>query len=299
MDRGGDGEIPLDPIREEGEYEGKCANERESVFEGGESESGGEREKFGCGIYVKDVNETDRGEKYDIAEGGAKVEVKNEKGEKERNGTRGGEKCEIKGDDMKEDSSREENQWVDNVPVNDIGSHEGEENDDNNPNEIGTIESEMIDVEEGSTTFEQVEELVEDVLTPALKLLIFNFLLPCIDIFFDARLILSLHPQYLGCLLVILTGLILHFCFTCFAWWRLEPRAQKKWSWIFLILQIWPQMKAVQVSQKLIYANKMIWTISSFSCFPPFWFPGSLADTQRGSDCRKDTSDVRQGSEQS
>ena len=180
MDRGGNGEIPLDPIREEDEFEGKCANERESVFEGGESESGGEREKFGCGIYVKDINETDRGEKYDIAEGGAKVEVENEKGEKERNGTRGGEKCEIKGDDMKEDSSREENQWVDNVPVNDIGSHEGEENDDNNPNEIGTIESEMIDVEEGSTTFEQVEELVEEASPPHTAILLrYRNLQPC------------------------------------------------------------------------------------------------------------------------
>ena len=110
--------------------------------------------------------------------------------------------------------------------------------------------SEMIDLEEGSTPM-QVEEpgLLEDVMTPALKLVIFNIMLPCIDIYFDARLILRLHPQYLGCLLVIVSGLLLHFIFTCFAWWRLEPRAQKKWSWIFLILQIWPQMKAVEVRQ--------------------------------------------------
>ena len=262
----GDAERSLDPIREEDENEGKFANEREIVFGGEESESGGEREKFECG-NVKVVK--DGGEEYDIQEGGVNIEVDNQEGGKDRNGSerRGGEKCEIivANDDMKEVGSTEENdgkgdamkdqsdrnQGVDNV--NDIRSHEGAENDENNLNEIGILGSEMIDLEEGSTSM-QVEEpgLVEDVVTPVLKLLIFNLLLPCIDIFFDARLILSLHPQYLGCLLVIVAGLLLHFIFTCFTWWRLEPRAQKKWSWIFLILQIWPQMKAVQVRQNLI-----------------------------------------------
>ena len=155
-----------------------------------------------------------------------------------------------KGEAIKNQSERN----LDNVPVNDIRSHKGAENDDNNRNEIGT-RSETIDLEEGSTPM-QVEEpgLVEDVVTPVLKLLIFNLVLPCIDIYLDVRLILSLrlHPQYFGCLLVIVVGLLLHFIFTCFAWWRLEPRAQKNWSWIFLILQIWPQMKAVEVRQNLI-----------------------------------------------
>ena len=99
----------------------------------------------------------------------------------------------------------------------------------------------------------EVPGLVEDFVTPVLKLLAFNIILPFIDIYFDIRLIQKLHPQHLGCLLVILSGLILPFIFTCFAWWRLEPRAQKKWSWMFLILQIWPQMKAVQVGQILIF----------------------------------------------
>ena len=33
--------------------------------------------------------------------------------------------------------------------------------------------------------------------------------------------------------------------------------------------------------------------------FPPFGFLGSLADTQTGSECGEDTSNVRPGSEQS
>ena len=219
------------------------------------------------------MKETYRGEECKVQVGGVNHEVKDEKGGKNDIGseTRGDDKCEVKGDNdnMKEGGSLDENgdngdvikdqsersQVLDNVPENDIRSHEGAENDDNNRNEIGT-RSEMIDLEEGSTPT-QVEEpgLFEDVVTPALKLVIFNITLPCIDLYFDTRLIPRLNPQYLGCLVVVVSGLLLHFIFTCFAWWRLEPRAQKKWSWIFLILQIWPQMKAVEVRQNSIICD--------------------------------------------
>ena len=42
-------------------------------------------------------------------------------------------------------------------------------------------------------------------------------------------------------------SLTFNFVFTCVAWWRIEPRLQKTWSCIFLLLQIWPQLKACQV----------------------------------------------------
>ena len=270
MTNGGDAERTLDMIREEDENETSCADKRKNRLGRGrgeeESESdreevlGGEREKFG---NVKEIKETDRGEECNIQVEIHEVEPK--KGDRIGSQTRCGEQFEITGDDndMKEGGSLEENygkgevikdqiegnQVLDNVPVNDIRSHEGPEYDDNNQNEIGT-RSEVIDLDEGSASM-QVEEpgVLEDVVTPALKLVIFNIILPCIDIYFDARLIPRLNPQYLGCLLVVVSGLLLHFIFTCFAWWRLEPRGQKKWSWIFLILQIWPQMKAVEVRQ--------------------------------------------------
>ena len=106
-----------------------------------------------------------------------------------------------------------------------------------------TLESQVeIQVEESG-----VNDNVTDIVTPALKLLIFNILMPCIDIYFDSSLIIRLYPHFWGCILVIVSGFLLHFIFTCFAWWRLEPIAQKKWSWIFLLLQIWPQIKAIQV----------------------------------------------------
>ena len=42
----------------------------------------------------------------------------------------------------------------------------------------------------------EVPGLVEDFVTPVLKLLAFNIILPFIDIYFDIRLIQKLHPQH-------------------------------------------------------------------------------------------------------
>ena len=87
----------------------------------------------------------------------------------------------------------------------------------------------------------------EDIVTPTLSLLMFNIIMPCLDIYFDTLLIQKLSPDHLGCLFVIVCALTFNFSFTCLAWWRFEPEKQKTWSWIFLLLQIWPQLKAGQV----------------------------------------------------
>ena len=102
--KGGDAERTLDMIREEDENETSYADERKNWLGRGrgeeESESdreevlGGEREKFGS---VKEIKETDRGEECNIQ---VEVhEVEDEKGDRIGSQTRGGEKCEIKGDD--------------------------------------------------------------------------------------------------------------------------------------------------------------------------------------------------------
>ena len=64
----GDAERSLDPIREVDKNEGKYANERESVFGREESESGGEREKFGCGD-VKEIKETGGVDRFEVEHG--------------------------------------------------------------------------------------------------------------------------------------------------------------------------------------------------------------------------------------
>ena len=86
-----------------------------------------------------------------------------------------------------------------------------------------------------------------DILTPALSLVIFNITMPCVDFYFDAALIRILFSNNWGCLFIVVCALVTNFLFTSFAWWRIEPRSQKAWTWLFLILQMWPQLKAVQV----------------------------------------------------
>ena len=94
---------------------------------------------------------------------------------------------------------------------------------------------------------EESEEWSEDIVSPTLSLFLFNIIMPCLDLYFDTLLIQKLSPSHRGCLLVIVCALTVNFAFTCFAWWRFEPATQKNWSWIFLLLQLWPQLKAGQV----------------------------------------------------
>ena len=91
------------------------------------------------------------------------------------------------------------------------------------------------------------EEKQTDVVTSSLSLLLFSITMPSLDIYNDVSLLESLHKRHWNCFSVIVTALSFNFVFTCIAWWRIEPRDQKTWSWIFLLLQIWPQLKACQV----------------------------------------------------
>ena len=67
-------------------------------------------------------------------------------------------------------------------------------------------------------------------------------------------------------------GIVTNFLFTSVAWWRMESAEQKKWSWIFLALQLWPQLRAFQVRgwQKI---NKIIVILNTL--------PGDLAACER------------------
>ena len=117
-----------------------------------------------------------------------------------------------KGPDMDEECEVEEVE----EPDNDISVEDNASNPEEGETTCDILESQVeIQVEES-----EVDENVTDVVTPALKLLIFNILMPCVDIYFDSSLILRLYPQFWGCILVIVSGLLLHFIFTCFAWWQ-------------------------------------------------------------------------------
>ena len=125
---------------------------------------------------------------------------------------------------------------------------------------VEIVEEEIVQIVEEEIVEEESEEEDDhqtDILTPALSLLIFNISMPCVDLYFDASLIRILFFNNWGCLFVLVCALATNFLFTAFAWWRIEPKSQKAWSWIFLVLQIWPQLKAVQVNLSILVETKL------------------------------------------
>ena len=93
------------------------------------------------------------------------------------------------------------------------------------------------------------EKLFRDSVTPSIKLFVFNIVLPTIDIFLDIVLVPKLFKNgFWGSGTIVVAGIVTSFTFTSLAWWRMESRRQKNWSWIFLLLQLWPQLRALQVA---------------------------------------------------
>ena len=103
------------------------------------------------------------------------------------------------------------------------------------------------------------EEHLPDLVTPILKTLIMNIGLPTLDIYLDVRFIWRLFPDHWSCGLLVVAGILANFLFTALAWWRQEPRAEKARTWPLLLLQVWPQYKAVQVSRSLLPLLQAIW----------------------------------------
>ena len=108
------------------------------------------------------------------------------------------------------------------------------------------------------------EKLFRDSVTPSIKLFVFNIVLPTIDIFLDIVLIPKLFKNgFWGSGTIVIAGIVTSFTFTCLAWWRMESRKQKKWSWIFLLLQLWPQLRALQVAALMrIYKSSLVQSVS-------------------------------------
>ena len=142
---------------------------------------------------------------------------------------------------------------------------EKEKSNDNQTEEKGRVGQKIIEKREADVSVpEQVslnveedankeEELLRDSVTPSIKLFVFNIVLPTVDIFLDITLILKLFKNgFWGSGTIVVTGIVTNFIFTSLAWWRMESANQKKWSWIFLLLQLWPQLRAFQVGASII-----------------------------------------------
>ena len=131
--------------------------------------------------------------------------------------------------------------------VSQNGQEQGNADDDSGDDVVEEVQISLSDV-----IAAEEEALLQDSVTPSIKLFMFNIVLPTMDIILDITMIQKLFTNgYWGCGTLVVTGIITNSIFTSLAWWRLEPRDQKKWSWIFLLLQLWPQLRALQVAPKL------------------------------------------------
>ena len=81
---------------------------------------------------------------------------------------------------------------------------------------------------------------------------IFDVGLPTLDVYGDLSLIIPWliggHYVYGASMSV---PLLLSFISIAYKWYRIEKSHDKRWSWVFLLLQCWPQLRALRVIRKL------------------------------------------------
>lgn len=77
---------------------------------------------------------------------------------------------------------------------------------------------------------------------------IFDVALPSLDVYSDLSLIIPWywngHYKYAASMTA---PLLLQFSSTAYKWFQLENPKSKKWSWIVLLLQCWPQWRAIRM----------------------------------------------------
>ena len=78
--------------------------------------------------------------------------------------------------------------------------------------------------------------------------LIFDVLLPSLDVYSDLSLVLGwLWNQHWKYALSMTLPLLLQFLSTVYKWFLLEKADCKKCSWLILLLQFWPQWRAIRI----------------------------------------------------
>ena len=84
-----------------------------------------------------------------------------------------------------------------------------------NSNEVETTEVDQIAAEAQEDVAAEEEVLLPDSITPSIKMLLFNIILPTIDIFLDIGLVKKLILNgYLGSAVLVTAGIVTNFLFT-------------------------------------------------------------------------------------
>ena len=89
-------------------------------------------------------------------------------------------------------------------------------------------------------------------LMEVMPLVILNIGLPTGDVFSDILTITTLYQSgHLYFATTLLTPFLLNVVFTTFSWWRIDSNTEKKWTWILLLFQLWPQYRAMKIIFKI------------------------------------------------
>ena len=117
---------------------------------------------------------------------------------------------------------------------------------------------------------------IKQKLMEVMPLVILNIGLPTGDVFSDILTIITLymseHPYFATALL---TPFLFNVVFTTFSWWRIDSNKEKKWTWILLLLQLWPQYRAMKIIFKIFkgdpsYVNEKNTLERDVSILEPF-----------------------------
>ena len=93
---------------------------------------------------------------------------------------------------------------------------------------------------------------IKQKLMEVMPLVILNIGLPTGDVFSDILTITTLYQSgHLYFATFLLTPFLLNVVFTTFSWWRIDSNKEKKWTWILLLFQLWPQYRAMQIIFKI------------------------------------------------
>ena len=80
----------------------------------------------------------------------------------------------------------------------------------------------------------------------------FDVFLPTLDVYGDASLVIPWYYQgHYAYASLMTVPMVLNYLFTTYKWWAMEKASDKKWSWVLVMLQLWPQWNAFKVMRKI------------------------------------------------
>ena len=94
---------------------------------------------------------------------------------------------------------------------------------------------------------------IKDNIAPLIMLILFCILAPSWDVYSDLQITIDLfrygHPRYAAAMIL---PLLLNFIFTFFMWQKMERKEAKRWSWVLVVAQCWPQFFAARIVLMII-----------------------------------------------